>query len=131
MRSSDWSSDVCSSDLAVKPNPVGKNVDDGVAAYKAGGHDGIIAFGGGSGLDCAKAIALMAGQKRPLFDFEDKGDNWKRVDPEGVAPIVAVPTPAGPGPEGETERASCRGSGWQGGSDPVVAGSLKKKIHII
>src|SRR3546814_9494002 len=62
---------------AVKPNPVGKNVDDGVAAYKAGGHDGIIAFGGGSGLDCAKAIALMAGQKRPLFDFEDKGDNWR------------------------------------------------------
>src|SRR3546814_4047793 len=100
MRISDWSSDVCSSDLlfsAVKPNPVGKNVDDGVAAYKAGGHDGVIAFGGGSGLDCAKAVALMAVQKRPLFDFEDKGDNWKRVDPAGVAPIVAVPTTAGTG----------------------------------
>ena len=84
---------------AVKPNPVGRNVDDGVAAYKAGGHDGIIAFGGGSGLDCAKAVALMVGQKRPLFDFEDKGDNWKRVDPAGVAPIVAVPTTAGTGSE--------------------------------
>jgi hypothetical protein len=84
---------------AVKPNPVGRNVDDGVAAYKAGGHDGVIAFGGGSGLDCAKAVALMVGQQRPLFDFEDKGDNWKRVDPKGVAPIVAVPTTAGTGSE--------------------------------
>ncbi|MGD1876639.1 MAG: iron-containing alcohol dehydrogenase [Kiloniellaceae bacterium] len=84
---------------AVKPNPVGKNVDEGVAAYKAGGHDGVIAFGGGSGLDCAKAVALMVGQSRPLWDFEDKGDNWKRVDPAGVAPIVAVPTTAGTGSE--------------------------------
>ena len=89
---------------AVKPNPVGQNVDDGVAAYRAGGHDGVIAFGGGSALDCGKAVALMAGQSRPLWDFEDKGDNWKRVDPEGVAPIVAVPTTAGTG--SETGRAS-------------------------
>jgi alcohol dehydrogenase class IV len=84
---------------AVKPNPIGKNVDDGVAAYRAGGHDGVIAFGGGSGLDCAKAVALMVGQTRPLWDFEDKGDNWKRVDPDGIAPIVAVPTTAGTGSE--------------------------------
>jgi len=84
---------------AVKPNPIGHNVDEGVAAYKAGGHDGVIAFGGGSGLDCAKAVALMVGQTRPLWDFEDKGDNWKRVDPAGVAPIVAVPTTAGTGSE--------------------------------
>ena len=89
---------------AVKPNPVGRNVDDGVAAYRDGGHDGVIAFGGGSALDCGKAVALMAGQSRPLWDFEDKGDNWKRVDPEGVAPIVAVPTTAGTG--SETGRAS-------------------------
>lgn len=89
---------------AVKPNPVGQNVEDGVTAYREGGHDGIIAFGGGSALDCGKAIALMAGQTRPLWDFEDKGDNWKRVDPEGVAPIVAVPTTAGTG--SETGRAS-------------------------
>ncbi|MEP3246529.1 MAG: iron-containing alcohol dehydrogenase [Sneathiella sp.] len=83
----------------VKPNPVGKNVDDGVAAYKAGGHDGVIAFGGGSGLDAAKAIALLVGQNRPLFDFEDAGDNWTRVVEEGVAPIVAVPTTSGTGSE--------------------------------
>ena len=88
----------------VKPNPVGQNVEDGVDAYRAGGHDGIIAFGGGSALDCGKAIALMAGQSRPLWDFEDKGDNWKRVDSEGIAPIVAVPTTAGTG--SETGRAS-------------------------
>ena len=84
---------------AVKPNPIGHNVEEGVAAYHAGGYDGVIAFGGGSGLDCAKAVALMVGQTRPLWDFEDKGDNWKRVDPDGVAPIVAVPTTAGTGSE--------------------------------
>ena len=88
---------------AVKPNPVGHNVEEGVKAYKDGGHDGVIAFGGGSGLDCAKAVALMVGQTRPLWDFEDKGDNWKRVDPAGVAPIVAVP----PSPSSST-RSCCR-----------------------
>lgn len=84
---------------AVKPNPVGHNVEEGAKAYRDGGHDGVIAFGGGSGLDCAKAVALMVGQTRPLWDFEDKGDNWKRADPEGIAPIVAVPTTAGTGSE--------------------------------
>ena len=83
----------------VKPNPVGKNVDDGLKAYRDGGHDGVIAWGGGSGLDAAKAVALMAGQSRPLWDFEDRGDNWLRADPAGIAPIVAVPTTAGTGSE--------------------------------
>ncbi|PVZ70577.1 iron-containing alcohol dehydrogenase [Pelagibaculum spongiae] len=83
----------------IKANPNGKNVEDGVAAYKAGKHDGVIAFGGGSGLDAAKAIALMVGQDRPLWDFEDVADNWTRVNESGVAPIVAVPTTAGTGSE--------------------------------
>ncbi|MCH9011550.1 MAG: iron-containing alcohol dehydrogenase [Proteobacteria bacterium] len=83
----------------VKSNPVGKNVDDGLEAYRDGGHDGVIAWGGGSGLDAAKAVALMAGQSRPLWDFEDRGDNWLRADPAGIAPIVAVPTTAGTGSE--------------------------------
>ncbi len=83
----------------VKGNPTGKNVDDGLAALRAGKHDGVIAFGGGSALDAAKAIALMAGQKRPLWDFEDVGDNFKRVDPEAMLPVVAVPTTAGTGSE--------------------------------
>ncbi len=83
----------------VKPNPVGRNVDDGLKAYRDGGHDGVIAWGGGSGLDAAKAVALMAGQSRPLWDFEDRGDNWLRADPKGIAPIVAVPTTAGTGSE--------------------------------
>ncbi|MDA0661511.1 MAG: iron-containing alcohol dehydrogenase [Proteobacteria bacterium] len=84
---------------AIQGNPVGRNVTDGVAAYRGGGHDGVIAFGGGSAIDAAKAIALMTGQTRPLFDYEDAGDNWKRVDPAGVAPVVAVPTTAGTGSE--------------------------------
>ncbi len=83
----------------IKPNPVGENVGDGVAIYRENGHDGVIAFGGGSGLDAAKAIALMAGQAGDVFDYEDVGDNWAQVKPEGVAPIVAVPTTSGTGSE--------------------------------
>jgi len=83
----------------IKGNPTGRNVEDGVAAFRAGGHDGVIAFGGGSALDAAKAIALMAGQSRPLWDFEDIGDNHLRVDVQGMAPVVAVPTTAGTGSE--------------------------------
>lgn len=83
----------------VKPNPLGRNVEDGIAVFRGGGHDGVIAFGGGSGLDAAKAVAFMAGQTRPIWDFEDVGSNWKRADPEGIAPIVAVPTTAGTGSE--------------------------------
>jgi alcohol dehydrogenase class IV len=83
----------------IKGNPTGKNVDNGVAAFKAGGHDGVIAFGGGSALDAAKAVALMVGQDRPLWDFEDVGDNYLRVNVVGMAPVVAVPTTAGTGSE--------------------------------
>jgi len=83
----------------VEPNPTGTNVEDGVKAYRSGGHDGVIAFGGGSGLDAAKAVALMVGQTRPLWDFVDEGDNYLRVDEAGMAPVVAVPTTAGTGSE--------------------------------
>jgi len=83
----------------VQPNPVEDNVTGGVAAYRAGGHDGVIAFGGGSALDAAKAIALMVGQSRPLWDFEDREDWYTRVDVAGMAPVVAVPTTAGTGSE--------------------------------
>lgn len=83
----------------VKPNPTGANVSAGVEAYKAGGHDGVIAFGGGSGLDAAKAIALMVGQNRPLWDFVDEGDNYLRVNEKTMAPVIAIPTTAGTGSE--------------------------------
>ncbi len=83
----------------IKANPTGENVIDGVSAYRIGQHDGVIAFGGGSGLDAAKAIALMVGQSRSLWDFEDVGDNWKRVQTAFMAPVVAVPTTAGTGSE--------------------------------
>src|SRR3989304_6780329 len=65
----------------VKSNPVGKNVEDGLAAYRVGGHDGVIAFGGGAALAAATAVALMVGQKRPMGDFEGGGGNWKRGGP--------------------------------------------------
>lgn len=83
----------------VDPNPNEKNLDAGVAAYKAGGHDGVIAFGGGSGLDLGKMVAFMAGQTRPVWDFEDIGDRWTRADADAIAPIIAVPTTAGTGSE--------------------------------
>lgn len=83
----------------VKPNPTGSNVAEGVRALKAGGHDLVIAIGGGSGLDVAKAVALMATQSRPMWDFEDIGDNWTRVDTSALLPVVAIPTTAGTGSE--------------------------------
>ncbi|MEI4197107.1 iron-containing alcohol dehydrogenase [Roseovarius sp. E0-M6] len=83
----------------VDPNPNETNLDAGVAAYKAGGHDGVIAFGGGSGLDLGKMVAFMVGQTRPVWDFEDVGDWWTRADADAIAPIVAVPTTAGTGSE--------------------------------
>lgn len=83
----------------LKSNPSSKNVIDGVAAVKAGQHDGIIALGGGSALDAGKAIALMAYQKGEIWDFEDIGDNWTRVNANGILPVIAVPTTAGTGSE--------------------------------
>jgi len=83
----------------IKGNPTSANVDAGVVAFRDGDHDGVVAFGGGSGLDAGKAIAFMSGQTRPIWDFEDIGDHWTRADPAGIAPIVAVPTTAGTGSE--------------------------------
>jgi alcohol dehydrogenase class IV len=83
----------------IRSNPVEANVTAGVATFKAGGHDGIIAFGGGSALDVGKLIGFMAGQKRQLWDFEDIGDRWTRADGAAIAPIVALPTTAGTGSE--------------------------------
>jgi len=83
----------------IQGNPAGSDVTKGIAAFRAGDHDGVIAFGGGSALDAAKAVALMVGQDRPIWDFEDVGDNWTRANAAGIAPIVAVPTTAGTGSE--------------------------------
>jgi len=83
----------------VQSNPVESNVESGVAVFRAGKHDGVVAFGGGSGLDTGKVIAFMAGQSRPLWDFEDIGDWWTRAQPDKIAPVVAVPTTAGTGSE--------------------------------
>ncbi|MEK1870794.1 MAG: iron-containing alcohol dehydrogenase [Ensifer adhaerens] len=83
----------------VDPNPNDINLAAGVKAFKDGGHDGVVAFGGGSGLDLGKCVAFMAGQSRPVWDFEDIGDWWTRASVEGIAPIIAVPTTAGTGSE--------------------------------
>jgi alcohol dehydrogenase class IV len=83
----------------LKSNPVAQNVEDGVAVLRAGNHDGVIAWGGGSALDTGKVIAFMAGQKRPMWDFEDIGDWWTRAESSAILPVIAVPTTAGTGSE--------------------------------
>ena len=83
----------------IHPNPLGSDVEHGLDVLRGGGHDGVIAFGGGSAMDAGKTIAFMAGQSRPMFDFEDRGDNWTRADNDAILPIVAVPTTAGTGSE--------------------------------
>ncbi len=83
----------------VDPNPNEKNLAAGLDAYRAGGHDGVIAFGGGSGLDLGKIVAFMCGQTRPVWDYEDVGDWWTRADADKIPPIIAIPTTAGTGSE--------------------------------
>lgn len=83
----------------VKSNPIEQNVTDGVAALQDGDHDGVIAFGGGSALDVGKLVAFMSGQARPIWDFEDIGEQWMQADVDGILPIIAVPTTAGTGSE--------------------------------
>lgn len=83
----------------VKPNPTGSNVSDGTALLKEHGCDGVVAIGGGSALDAGKAMALMVGQTLDLFEFEDEGDNWEKVNEDGVVPCIAIPTTAGTGSE--------------------------------
>ena len=83
----------------VQSNPTDDNLAAGIAAFHAGGHDGVVAFGGGSGLDLGKLVAFMSGQTRPVWDFEDVDDWWTRAESTGIAPIVAVPTTAGTGSE--------------------------------
>ncbi|WP_425906637.1 iron-containing alcohol dehydrogenase [Nitrobacter sp. TKz-YC02] len=83
----------------VKGNPVESNLTAGVVAFKQGGHDGVVAVGGGSALDVGKCVAFMVAQSRSVFDFEDVGDWWTRASTDGVAPIIAVPTTAGTGSE--------------------------------
>ena len=85
-------------------NPTGTNVNEGVSSFKNNDCDGVIAFGGGSGLDVGKAVAFMSGQTLPIWDFEDVGDNWAKANSDEIAPIIAVPTTAGTG--SETGRAS-------------------------
>jgi alcohol dehydrogenase class IV len=83
----------------IRANPVGKNVEAGVRVFREGRHDGVIAFGGGSALDSGKAIAFMTGQTRPIWDFEDVGDFWKRASTHALPPVIAIPTTAGTGSE--------------------------------
>jgi alcohol dehydrogenase class IV len=80
----------------VDPNPVEKNVFDGVDAYKAHGAELIVSLGGGSPLDAGKLIALKTTHERPLVDYDDATGGDRFITPN-VPPIIAVPTTAGTG----------------------------------
>jgi len=83
----------------IRGNPTGANVEAGIRAFHDGGHDGLVALGGGSAIDVAKTIALMSGQTRPVWDFEDREDWWRRADASAIRPLIAIPTTAGTGSE--------------------------------
>ncbi|WP_281561094.1 iron-containing alcohol dehydrogenase [Thalassomonas sp. RHCl1] len=89
----------CALFSGIKGNPDGDNISEGVKAFHAGQHDGVIALGGGSALDVGKAVAFMSGQQLPLWAFEDIGDNWTKANEGAIAPVIAVPTTAGTGSE--------------------------------
>ena len=94
----------CGLFAAIRPNPTGADVERGVEALRAGGHDGVIALGGGSGLDAAKAVAFMAGQTRPLWDFEDRGDNWLRAAARASCRWSRSRPPPAPAPRSAARR---------------------------
>ncbi|MFY0663074.1 MAG: iron-containing alcohol dehydrogenase [Natronospirillum sp.] len=83
----------------VDPNPTEQNLEAGLKVYRDGGHDGVVAFGGGSAQDLSKLVALMVDQPVSIWELEDVGDWWTRANPKTIAPIVAVPTTAGTGSE--------------------------------
>ena len=83
----------------VDPNPNEMNMEAGLKVFRAGGHDGVVCFGGGSALDLGKMIALMVDQTVSVWELEDIGDWWTRANPATIAPIIAVPTTAGTGSE--------------------------------
>ncbi len=89
----------CTLFSSLQANPIEANVIEGVAAFRTNAHDGVIALGGGSALDVAKAIALMVGQTRPIWDFEDREDWYTRANADAIAPVIAIPTTSGTGSE--------------------------------
>jgi 4-hydroxybutyrate dehydrogenase len=82
----------------VDPNPVEKNVFDGVEAYRAHAAGCVVSVGGGSPLDAGKLIALKVTHDRPLVDYDDAADGGRFVGPN-VPPMVTIPTTAGTGSE--------------------------------
>ncbi|AOK31505.1 alcohol dehydrogenase [Burkholderia singularis] len=83
----------------IKGNPTGGNVAAGLDVYRRSERNGVVALGGGSPIDAAKAIALMTGQTGQLWDYEDVGNPEATINAAGIAPMIAIPTTAGTGSE--------------------------------
>jgi alcohol dehydrogenase class IV len=82
----------------VNPNPVERNVQDGLEAYRRGDCDGVIGLGGGSSLDAAKAIRLAVTHPFPLEQYDDQLDGAARIRAD-IPPMIAIATTAGTGSE--------------------------------
>lgn len=83
--------------LDVPTNPTEDAVVDARHLFVEAGCDGVIAFGGGSPIDLAKGVALLATHDRPLAEYAAVLGGIPRIGP--VSPVIAIPTTAGTGSE--------------------------------
>mgnify|MGYP000058661197 FL=1 len=86
----------------ISPNPRDDEIAAGKAQYRAGGHDGIIAIGGGSGMDGGKALALCANNDLDLWAFEYEQSPPDMARHPAFPPLITIPTTAGTGAETES-----------------------------
>ena len=85
----------------ISPNPRDDEISVGSSYYKSGDHDAVIAIGGGSAMDGAKAICLTANNDIPLWDFEWEKEPAKISNDEPFPKLITIPTTAGTGAETE------------------------------
>ena len=80
------------------PNPTEDAVEAALSIYRDAGCDGVVALGGGSSIDLAKAVALLATHDGPLEQYAVILGGMAKIT-SAVAPLIAVPTTAGTGSE--------------------------------
>lgn len=78
----------------VQPEPILHNVEEALRRFRSGGHEALLAVGGGSSIDCAKAVSISDANDEYLGNFQ----GMEKV-PRGGPPVFAVPTTAGTGSE--------------------------------
>lgn len=111
----------------VSPNPTDVEVVAGKAAFIAGGHDSIIALGGGSGMDAGKAISIVLNSPRDLWDFDYNLAPPAELGKADFVPLLCVPTTSGTGAETESTamvtdtKRGIKGCVWHPAQKPFAA----------